>query len=68
MNRETITDKSKKLKTQKLISVLAVVIGALLVIFKIYEDSEPGAIPLLMIISGTAGYFIARFQKSSQHG
>ncbi|HZW39183.1 MAG TPA: hypothetical protein VFF33_07800 [Ignavibacteriaceae bacterium] len=36
----------------KILSIIIIVIGVLLLIFKIYSDSEPGAIPLLLIIIG----------------
>lgn len=43
-----------------------VVLGVMLMIMKIIADSEPGAIPLLLILVGTAGYLLARKGQSSQ--
>ena len=61
------TDNSKKLMVHTLLlSRLTLVIGTLLMIFKIYADSEPGAIPLLMIVVGAGWYFVSRFQLRSQ--
>ena len=37
----------------QLLSALTVVIGFVLMIGKIYADSEPGAIPLLLVALGT---------------
>jgi lipoprotein signal peptidase len=61
------TDNSKKLKIKELISVLTIVIGILSMLMKIYEDSEPGAIPLLLILLGAGGYLITRGQIRKQH-
>jgi len=61
------TDNSKKLKIKELISVLTIVIGILLMLMKIYEDSEPGAIPLLLILLGAGGYLITRGHIRKQH-
>jgi hypothetical protein len=52
----------KKLKTQTLLSLLILGIGILLMVFKIYADSEPGAIPLFMVLVGAAWYFIIRLK------
>jgi hypothetical protein len=60
------TEDAKKFKTQTLISLLVIGIGILLMVFKIYADSEPGAIPLFMILAGAVWYFIIRIQLRSQ--
>lgn len=57
---------SKKIKMQSIFAVITVVIGILLMIMKIYEDSEPGAIPLLLIFCGIGLYFIKRTRFRSQ--
>lgn len=49
-----------------LLSVLTIGVGIVLMAGKIYADSEPGAIPLLMIVLGAGGYFITRAQIRSQ--
>lgn len=41
-------------------------LGIILTIMKISADSEPGAIPLLMILVGSGGYLLARESRSSQ--
>lgn len=56
----------EKLKLYKLLSVLTIVIGTVLLIYMIVVESEPGALPLLMIIMGTGWYFITRTRIRSQ--
>lgn len=56
----------KKPKIQIILSVLTVGIGILLMVMKIYADSEPGAIPLLLILVGTGWYFITRSRNQRQ--
>lgn len=53
---------SKKVKIQTGLSVLTFMIGVVLMIGKIYADSEPRAIPLLLIIFGLGWYFITRLR------
>lgn len=50
----------------KQIAVLMIVIGFVLMVMKIYADSEPGAIPLLLVILGIAWYCIAQLRMRSQ--
>jgi hypothetical protein len=45
--------------TLKLASLVAMVIGFVLMAFKIYADSEPGASPLALIVLGLGTYFTA---------
>lgn len=40
------------------IPLLIAAVGAALMAFKIVEDSEPGAIPLILVVVGGIGYFI----------
>jgi hypothetical protein len=42
------------------VSILVIAVGVVLMVGKIYADSEPGAIPLLLIVLGAGGYLIAR--------
>jgi flagellar biogenesis protein FliO len=60
------TDKSKIAKVQNLLAILILVTGLLLVVMKLSADSEPGAIPLLLILVGTGWYTLKRFQLRSQ--
>ncbi len=61
------TNNTKKQRIQIMLSVLIVVIGVVLMIIKIVADSEPGAIPLLLIILGIAWYFTVRNQTRVRH-
>ena len=51
-------------KVQARLSLLTVVIGAVLMAGKIYADSEPGLIPLLLVASGIGWYFITRVRRA----
>ena len=53
-------DAPEKLKVQKMLSALTVAIGLVLMAGKIYADSEPGAIPMLLVVLGTGWYLVAR--------
>lgn len=48
-------------------SVLTIVIGVVLMLRQMYFDSEPGAIPLLLIVFGIGWYFITRARIRSRH-
>ena len=48
------------------ISIIVTVVGLALMIFKIYEDSEPGLIPLLLVLGGVAWYLITRLRNPAQ--
>jgi hypothetical protein len=52
---------------QKLLSILTIAIGLVLMVGKIYADSEPGAIPLLLVVLGMVWYFITRARSRSHH-
>ena len=56
-----------KPKVHKILSILTIAIGLVLMIGKIYADSEPGAIPLLLLVVGMGWYFITRFRTQSHH-
>jgi len=50
-----------------LLSVLTLVTGIVLMIYMIYEEGEPGAIPILLVAMGVGWYSIARVRMQSQH-
>lgn len=56
-----------KRKIHTFLSALTVLIGAVLMTYMIYVESEPGAIPLLLIVLGIGWYFIARVRLRSDH-
>jgi hypothetical protein len=51
----------------KLLSVVTIAIGFVLMMAKIYADSEPGAIPILLVVLGMGWYFITRVRTQSHH-
>jgi hypothetical protein len=51
---------SIKIQLKKYLPALIVTIGVLLLIYMITVESEPGAIPLLLIVAGIALYFMIR--------
>lgn len=53
---------SRKLKQARVLSVLIVLLGIVLLIFMITVEDEPGALPLFLIIVGTASLMINRYQ------
>ena len=59
-------DTLEKLRVQKLLSALTVVIGFVLMAGKIHADSEPGAIPMLLVVLGAGWYFVARARTRSR--
>ncbi|MEP0546705.1 MAG: hypothetical protein ABJF88_07230 [Rhodothermales bacterium] len=50
----------EKLKVHTLLSVLIVVVGAGLMAYMITVESEPGAIPLLLVVIGSGWYLVMR--------
>jgi hypothetical protein len=55
----------EKLKVHKILSALAIAIGFVLMVGKIYADSEPGAVPMLLVVLGMGWYFITRVRTRS---
>jgi hypothetical protein len=44
-------------------AAILIVIGVLLMALKIYADSEPGAIPLILVLIGLGGLAFSRFSR-----
>ncbi len=63
----TMQDTMTKLKMHKLLSALTIAIGVAVMLAKMYADSEPGAIPILLVVSGIGWYFITRARILSRH-
>ncbi|MDN4163952.1 hypothetical protein QWY31_00485 [Cytophagales bacterium LB-30] len=65
----TSTTSTDKKSGQGLVFGLIALIGLFLLIFKIIEDSEPGAIPLFLLLVGGIGglrhYLLQRRHKKS---
>ncbi len=55
----------KKQKMHALLSTLTILIGAVLMAYMISVESEPGALPVLLIGSGIGWYLVTRFRFRS---
>lgn len=53
-------------RTRTLWPILILVTGILLLIMKVIADSEPGAIPLLLIVSGGGWYWAGKIKGRSR--
>lgn len=60
------TDRTNNPWRKSALPILLIVIGALLLAIKVYVDSEPGAIPLLLVAAGSGWYVLQRFQPRWQ--
>ncbi len=58
-------DTLEKLKVHKILTAITIAIGLVLMSGKIYADSEPGAIPILLVVIGTGWYLLARARAGS---
>jgi hypothetical protein len=58
---------SNKLRTHTLLATLTLVIGLMLMIYMVNVESEPGAIPLLLIACGIGWHLITRARIRSLH-
>lgn len=58
-------DTSKKLNIRTLVAMVIIIVGFVLMIGKMVVDSEPGAIPILLILVGTGWFFIQRIRRRS---
>lgn len=56
----------KKLKMHRIISILITVIGITLMMYMVIVEDEPGAIPLLLIVTGSGWYLITRSKMRSK--
>lgn len=57
-----------KLKLHARLSMAILVIGLVLMIFMITTESEPGALPLLLVVVGTGWHLVTRARIRSRHG
>lgn len=66
---ETVADGTsgimKKLKMHARISAITIAIGLALMARQMYADSEPGAIPLLLVVLGIGWYSVTRIRMRS---
>lgn len=55
-------------RVQRTLSLVTIGIGVVLLIYMIRVESEPGLLPLLLVVLGTAWYFITRSRARSHDG
>jgi hypothetical protein len=55
-----------RFRVHRTLSILILAVGLVLMVGKIYADSEPGAIPLLLIVLGSAWYLITRVRARAR--
>ena len=48
-------------KVHQFLSIVMIVAGMALMIFMIHTESEPGAVPLLLVLIGMGWFFITLF-------
>lgn len=66
MNVDPIQGAGRKGNTQLLLAGLTVVLGIALLAYMILVEDEPGAVPLGLIVAGTAWFFVARARARSR--
>lgn len=65
-NAHSNTHESQKMK--KLVPILLIAFGVALMAVHIYVESEPGAIPLALIILGLGSYLLTRNRNRRDQG
>jgi hypothetical protein len=55
--------RTSKTKLHKTLSLIVLAIGAVLMAGKIYADSEPGLIPIVLVLIGLGWYGATRIRK-----
>ena len=50
-------------KVHQFLSIVMIVAGMALMIFMIHTESEPGAVPLLLVMLGMGWFFITLFRS-----
>ncbi|HYE95295.1 MAG TPA: hypothetical protein VD962_03740 [Rubricoccaceae bacterium] len=63
---QTLQNTRQKLKVHAILSATLTVAGAILLVYMITVESEPGAIPLLLIVLGVGWYLLTRARMRSQ--
>ncbi len=58
---------SKAVKFLRILSIISLLIGVILMVFMITVEDEPGALPLLLILIGSAWFTINQFKIKKYH-
>lgn len=64
---KTSQDTRRKLMMHTRLSMVILAVGLVLMVFMIRTESEPGALPLLLIVVGTGWYLATRARIRSHH-
>lgn len=56
-------EKVIKQKWSKVLSLLTILLGAVLLVYMIKVEDEPGAVPLILIIIGIVWFFVNLYQS-----
>lgn len=56
-------EKVIKQKWSKVLSLLIILLGAVLLVYMIKVEDEPGAVPLILIIIGIVWFFVNLYQS-----
>lgn len=59
---------NKRFRVQTALAAAVLALGLVLLATNIYVESEPGAVPLLIVLTGVAWLAITRYRARSQHG
>lgn len=65
-NKKMTKELNQKLKSFKIVSVITFLIGAVLMIYMIKVEDEPGALPLFLILIGTIGFVVSEIKIKKQ--
>lgn len=64
----TPRDASTRLNVHTILSLVILTIGLVLLVYMIRVESEPGALPLLLIVIGAGWYVATRARRRAQRG
>jgi hypothetical protein len=66
-NDSTGQDTGRRAKVHTALATVTIVLGAILLAYMVTVESEPGALPLLLLLVGSVWLFVTRAKIRSQH-